>query len=941
MKIEEIKLPKAEFINGWCRDEEVVLVHRGKEAKKKQFFSCTPDWYFFLRRSDATANKQFLVDMKSEGYIQRFETYFMNAEFVKIYCQNRNLTKWRLEDGESDAKTVVLRLLADKGIPTFEADLTSLQRLMIDRQIKIATKYRTVTIDIETKDTDESGHRCPIDMVANPIISCAFYYQCENGAMRSQYVDGNEAAILHTILKFCAAADVVLTFNGNGFDLPYIETRLDLHNIEFNHIFKSVIFIDVYAYFKKIHAFNSEIKSYSLDSLASYFLKKRKVEHEGTIWQLYQTDRAKFREYNITDTVLTWELVVDQRMMEFLTQLCTICGMFLSQYVGSRHSKKGFYGSLLIDTYILRRAHAEGEPVHTTKVGVKTGQFFGGLVLDPEPGRYDGVAVFDFRALYPSVIQTFNIGTDTLMLNEDMQIKPSDRFISSGLMQFEEISKAIGIPIFTDDDIEKREAKPRRVGFRNDMESELAKTCRVFNEERARCRAEMKVLEAAGKKESHEYKRLDLEQATWKIMSNSVYGITASIYSRYFARDVAESITVGARCILVLTIKWFRDHGFTVIYGDTDSIFVVLSGHDPREILKLYHTTFHQTLAQWFGCPKSFIELQHEKTFSRMFIGSKKYYGGMIEGKFKGKGLDFIKRDVPPLIQKIHKELSLDVVTHARPAEFYAAKLREWKKMILEDEIPLPVLEQLVIWKKVQKAPSEYVQGRALPIQVQVYQDLLDQGEQAMPGMAIPLIRVKPDGRRQGNEDALHLEHFKRSNRELDRDHYWNKQFFNRFARVLAAVFPSYDWDKFDTEEVTRRKKQFATWAKEIRNSKKLLPTQREVVACPWLSAAQREKILSRTSPEEAIIFLAEARKGAAKRRDKFMKTSEITDRECPSCGRMGDPTTPFITGLVLGRIHTNRKDLCLNCGYESAGERIGNGPPSSEASTGGTPATT
>ena len=34
---------------------------------------------------------------------------------------------------------------------------------------------------------------------------------------------------------------------------------------------------------------------------------------------------------------------------------------------------------------------------------------FGGTVLQPDPGLYDNVLVFDFKSLYPSLMRTFEI----------------------------------------------------------------------------------------------------------------------------------------------------------------------------------------------------------------------------------------------------------------------------------------------------------------------------------------------------------------------------------------------------------------------------------------------------------------------------------------------------------------------------------------------------
>ena len=50
-------------------------------------------------------------------------------------------------------------------------------------------------------------------------------------------------------------------------------------------------------------------------------------------------------------------------------------------------------------------------------------------------------------------------------------------------------------------------------------------------------------------------------------------------YGRYYSIDVAESITLFGQWVILHAKKFFEDQGHTVIYGDTDSVFV---GHRRR-----------------------------------------------------------------------------------------------------------------------------------------------------------------------------------------------------------------------------------------------------------------------------------------------------------------------------------------------------------------------
>jgi DNA polymerase-2 len=266
----------------------------------------------------------------------------------------------------------------------------------------------------------------------------------------------------------------------------------------------------------------------------------------------------------------------------------------------------------------------------------------GGYVLEPAPGLYENVLVFDFKSLYPSIIMTF-------------MIDPLGFRVPGG----ERIATPVGTTF------------SRSVSIMPEIIRELL------------------AARAAAVRLKNPY----LSQAI-KLLMNSFAGVLASTGCRFFSEEVSPSITLTGQHILKTTIGHIEETcGKKVIYGDTDSIFVDLGpgGENGAAALgarvsKETGAWLREKLMEQYGA-ESALELKYEEHYRRFFIpplrggaagqGTKKHYCGAVEKpdgqmELTFKGMESARSDWTDLAKEFQRELFL-MFFSGKPLEGYIA----------------------------------------------------------------------------------------------------------------------------------------------------------------------------------------------------------------------------------------------------------------------------
>ncbi|TBR38553.1 DNA polymerase II [Marinomonas agarivorans] len=401
-----------------------------------------------------------------------------------------------------------------------------------------------------------------------------------------------------------------------------------------------------------------QFDSYSLDSVSQELLDDGKLLHGSQRWQeierLHKEAPSELVKYNIQDCRLVWRIFQKLNLLELQQTRVELTGIPLSQTGGSIAAFENLYLPLL-------HQYKRAAPNHDNDEFVSSP---GGFVMSSQPGLYQNVLVFDFKSLYPSIIRTF-------LVDPLARIEKSDA----------EVEGFLGANFASD------------YAILPNLISHLAKA----------------------REQAKKQNNAILSYAI-KIIMNSFYGVLGSNLCRFYHPELASSITMRGHQVLSITKNWFEELGATVIYGDTDSLFVTLSPEltydEVQKQGKALCLSMNQKWQQW--CMQEYdiacyLELEFEQTYERFFMptirgqveGSKKRYAGQAKGELVFKGLEAVRSDWTPFARTFQKRLFEHVFNDLSPVDYIL--------QVLTDLYAGTYDEALIYQKRLSRPLNHYV----------------------------------------------------------------------------------------------------------------------------------------------------------------------------------------------------------------------------------------
>lgn len=775
--------PERKYIGAYDEKDSVILMYRESKSEKCYLTIKEYPWYFCIKASELENKKtnKLIKALKKESLIQKIKE---DHSYLRIYC--RNLNRRSLLDGKRE----VLRELRAEGIKTYEADLSSSQRCLIDNKLQIEDSYQILYFDIETDDRNPG-----IVIGRDKILSIAF---C-NLQGRTYYYTGEEKDILRKSFRLIDKYDLIIGWNSGRFDCPYMQDRAREHRIWYN--WKRILHVDLMQKMMEINKRNigmiKRLRSFALNAVAKEFIGEQKIAREG-VYEMFENDPDKLKRYNIQDVILVMKIDAKLKIMKQKIVEHNITGCFLNEYAISR----------ILDIYILRSAPAgirfQTKPDYSKdNYDKKESGYSGGVVLEPMPGLHDKVYHFDFSSLYPSIIRTWNISPETHCGERKVQSRISNEqntFVCSPNHQLFDIKQGI---------------IPKTVQGLLDARNQIRKV-------------EMKGMQ----EDDPKYEELYFKQYAFKTMSNSFYGILGASFTRYYKKENAEAITLSGQYLIHLIVQYFKLEKMNVLAGDTDSVFVNGKEIDPEEFHQKINVFIAYHLFKEFNIINSYIDLKVEAVYENVLLMNvKKRYVKNHNGELLIVGLEARRRETIPLAAKMQTEMLEMLLLKKASQEEIISWLLDFKGQVTRQELSG---EEVTAQIRLSKDCEDYDK--------KIYDEddeLVEVKESKLPHIKVAKWlrerKIKEDGmntwekgsyvkyivtskiRGQGINAVSPLNY---KEGDYDIAYYWNTKFYAMLERILIVVFPKHDWKQYEID--TRLRK--VTPKKRIRNRRRNIP---------------------------------------------------------------------------------------------------------------------
>ncbi len=655
-----------------------------------------------------------------------------------------------------------------RGIQTFEGDVRPLRRYMSENDVEMATPSRGY-LDIET------DARFPFDRK----LECRVLSWClcnedetvkESGILEA---DTNEAErkLLDAFWKAAEKYDQLIAWNGDSFDFPMLQERAKFMGLQVKY--RRWLYLDQLVLFKRMNTASEsgeEKQSYKLNDIAQAVLGQKKDEFDSRktfeAWSAGGAERERLLRYNMQDTVLLCRLERKTGYIKLFQTLCEVShGFCETAFLNPTRQ---------LDGYMLKLGAQRGLHFPTRMFdddnATDEDAYAGAYVMHPDPdgGILKGVHVCDFASLYPSIMLTWNMSPET----KDDTTGSHCRSPSTGV-KFSNVDGAI-LPTVL---------------------SELIRLRKVWNDKKA-----------SAPPGTPEWYDADRRSTAYKVAVNAFYGVVGSAYSRYYDRQIAESITQNGQWLIKKTMEESAKRGWRAVYGDTDSVFVTgCTKGEFEDFVNWCNTTFYPRIIAECGCTRNNIKLAYEKQFDWLvFTAAKRYVGTYLHYKGKAanadskpevKGLEYKRGDTLQMARRLQEDVIKLFCAKVEDLNLYIKVIERCAYRVLNEELPL---EEVQMSKGLSKSLNEYG-GDSLP-HVRVAKVLAERGDQVGKGTKVQYVVT------DASTSPMTVIPAEDWTGTCDRIYLWESLVYPPSQRLLAAMFPT-QRDTLDKYKKVRPKK--------------------------------------------------------------------------------------------------------------------------------------
>jgi DNA polymerase elongation subunit (family B) len=630
----------------------------------------------------------------------------------------------------------------------------------IDKPEFVKHPLKIFFLDIETYSPNEFPHpeaaKDPINLITlYNTLDKKFYTWGTKPYASSQpdevyFYCKKETELLQKFLEFWEQdpPDILATWNGEGFDIPYIMNRLHKlfgeedasrlspvrtlyyrENVAMNKFGKminrwyirgvsNIDYMEVYKTFSR-----GDRESYSLGYIGEYELKEGKTNIGATsLATLSDTNWNDFVKYNIQDVRL---LVKLDEKLKFLKLIRTL------SYKGFIPFEQSLGKVSMITGAVAHQAIKQGYVIPTFKNDGVRDEYVGGYVHEPERGLSKAVVSFDANSLYPNTIITLNISPETkigkIIESNDQEYilkLANEHTVTLSKEKFDRLIEKEQLSISKYNVLYTQKFKGVIPNLIDRLYAERVDTRSKMNISKKKLREIKDPVEK--QKIKDEILNLDTQQNVYKLVLNSIYGVFAQKYSPLFDIDHSASITQTGQNVAKqaanIVYEFAKNKGYSgskekiYLYGDTDSTYFSVEPilkhlnipllqdgkitEDAKKVIKEIDDHLNKEILNWGKTELKSIDprfvFKHETTCDvALFMEKKRYILHILEAEgnipskpFKYVGVEVAKSSVSEPVKDLIRnviELAMLSLDQNKSNTSFREAYEKFKAMPVED----------------------------------------------------------------------------------------------------------------------------------------------------------------------------------------------------------------------------------------------------------------
>ena len=364
--------------------------------------------------------------------------------------------------------------------------------------------------------------------------------------------------------------DIIIGYNSDYFDIPYLYYRMcnvlgedwARHLSPIGYVRETPWFKDQYIQIAGVESLDymrlhkkfswKDEPSWKLDAIGEKYAGINKVEYEGNLDSLFESDINKFIQYNFVDVEILVELDKKLEYLALTKNLSHKGKHNYSEVYANTNTQDGAISAYLLSQNII-------PPAKDKDLKAEKG-YAGGYLFCPKAGIYNYMFDEDLTSLYPSIIMSLNIGKETLKARiidaddrnnrlglNDLKVKDpnSTVIIKNHKGKRAEVTIANLLKFI---DSNQFTISANGTMFATNRQSVLSTILAKWFGERVLYKGKMKKAYQAKDKEAGA--KYHLLQYTMKILLNSLYGATALPSFRYGNVNLSKAITLSGQRII-------------------------------------------------------------------------------------------------------------------------------------------------------------------------------------------------------------------------------------------------------------------------------------------------------------------------------------------------------------------------------------------------------